>query len=112
VFLVEGPTDAVALVDAFPFTVALGVPGGNTPSRAWGKALVGLDVFIVADADEQGDRYRLSWAAAITPHATRVWHVRVPAEWNDVDGWRRGAGEAFRDEFLAAVGGALEGGAP
>lgn len=108
VFVCEGPSDAVALADAFPDTVTLGVPGNGRPHRPWERALRGLNVFLCADADAQGDRYRVQWAEALAPHAAAVFQVAVPVGHGDVSSWRQALGEAFHDAFLDAVGDALE----
>lgn len=108
VFVCEGPSDAVALADAFPDTVTLGVPGNGRPHRPWERALRGLNVFLCADADAQGERYRAQWAEALAPHAAAVYQVLVPPEHGDVSAWRLALGEGFHDAFLDAVGDAIE----
>ncbi len=107
VFICEGPSDAVSLTDAFPDTVVIGVPGGNTPHKPWARALSGLHTFIVADADDQGDRYRIDWAEKLERHAECIYQVRVPPQWGDLDGWRKSVGDDFRQQFIDAVEAAI-----
>jgi len=115
-FVVEGPTDGVALAhcgdhDGYPAVFAL--PGTGSSAALIGRldaALAGLDVAVLVDEDGPGEKFRARLHQLLTG-AARVIDVRVPPGCGDVDGWRRHVDRD--DDALAAaiaeqVGAALE----
>lgn len=104
VYLVEGPTDAVALRHALPDAAILGVGSGRGMWRPWWGAEIGRRfVWLFADNDGGGENTRRTARAVLEPHALDVHDVRIPGDWNDVDDWRRAAGPQFRDQTLEAL---------
>lgn len=109
-WITEGPTDAVALADGCPEVIALGIPGGSFAQLApiVARMAEGLDVYTVLDNDEPGDKYRQVVDDACREHHVPVWHVRPPAEHNDLADWRRAAGDDFREQLVVATMAALD----
>jgi len=104
VFVVEGVTDVVALVDAYTAPAVVGVPGVAAWRPAWARAFVGLGVYVLADNDQAGERFRARLDDDLRPVARDVWQVAVPPEHNDVAAWRRSLdAERFDVEIMAAV---------
>ena len=107
VWVLEGPTDVLALLSTFDTPAAVGVPGVGNFRREWVPAFEGLSaVFVVADADEAGNRLRARLDELLGPVVGTLLHVRVPAEHNDLDAWRRACAcdnERFSIALLGAV---------
>jgi DNA primase len=104
VFVVEGVTDVVALVDVYTSPAVVGIPGVEAWRPAWAKAFRGLGVYVVADNDQAGRRFRERLAQDLGPVARELWQVAVPPEHNDVAAWRRGLDpERFDTELMTAV---------
>lgn len=89
VFVVEGPADVIALWHAAPWSAVIGIPG-TEGVRRWAPLLAGLDVFILTDPDEAGDRAAAELAPLIYANGGRSIRLRPPL---DVDDWRREIGE-------------------
>lgn len=106
-YVAEGVTDTVALLHAFPEAAAFGIPGAGGFKAAWAEALSGLAVWVLADADAGGRRLRAEVAQRLAGRA-HVWQVRIPPPWPDLDDWRRGVGDEFREQLMAAVAAAAE----
>jgi len=104
VWMVEGVSDCAAVIDAWPDAAVVGVPGAGGLKPTWVSAFVGLAVYIVADADDAGDKLRASVDQYLSPVAAAVHHVRVPPAQHDLDGWRLACGEdrRFEAELMAA----------
>ena len=103
-FIVEGVTDVAALVDTYTDPAVVGVPGVAAWKPSWAQAFAGLGVYVVADNDQAGERFRARLADDLGPLARAVCQVWVPAPHNDVAAWRRGLdAEVFDAELMAAV---------
>lgn len=92
--VVEGPADAVALWLAAPGAAVIGIPG-TEGARRWAPMMAGLDVLLLTDPDDAGDRAAAELAQLIHADGGRSARLRPPA---DVDDWRREVG----DDALAA----------
>ena len=103
VWVVEGVSDAIALLHAMPTAAVLGIPGAAAFKRQWAGAFSGLTVWAIADADAGGQRLRRALDAALRDRAEAIHHVLVPAPHGDVDAWRRTAGAEFREQLNGAV---------
>lgn len=104
VYVVEGPTDAVALLHALPGAAVLGVGAGRSMWRPWwGQELWGLTAWVIADNDTGGEMTRRVAHAVLDPHAWEVVDVRIPPAHNDLDDWRRAAGPAFTSDLVEAI---------
>lgn len=104
VYIVEGPTDAVALMHALPGAAVLGVGVGRSMWRPWwGPEFRLLTVWLVADNDTGGAMTRRVAHEVLDPYAWDVLDVRIPPQHNDVDQWRTAACADFRPEFLDAM---------
>lgn len=113
-WVVEGPTDALAMRSTFDAPAVVGVPGVNAFKGEWTKAFDDIDtVLIVGDNDGGGERFRSVVAKALAPPVVRhVLQVRVPPGFGDLDDWRRGCGcdnERFAEALHQAVAHALGG---
>lgn len=79
VFVCEGETDAVSLVDAGMEadgqTAVVAVPGAAAWKPEWGERLRGRDVILCTDADGAGDKAAQKIAAALSGVAGRVARV-------------------------------------
>jgi DNA primase len=107
VFIAEGVTDVVALVDTYSSPAVVGIPGVSAWRSQWAQAFVGLEVWILADNDEAGGQLRLRLSGDLAGVVRAVWQVLVPEEHNDVSAWRQGLDpEAFDLQLMAAVGSA------
>ena len=102
--LVEGPPDVIALDCALTAPAVFGVAGVQMPQERWVPAMAGLDVALIADNDEAGEKFRASAGAALEGAGCDVLQVRVPAAHADLDDWRRAhdTDEAFGVSVLAA----------
>lgn len=104
VYLVEGPTDAVALMHALPGAAVLGVGVGRSMWKPWwGPEFRLLTVWLVADNDTGGEMTRRVAHDVLAPHAWEILEPRIPRWHNDLDDWRTAAGAGFRHEFLDAM---------
>lgn len=104
VYLVEGPTDAVALMHALPDAVVLGCGVGRSMWKPWwGPEFAYLTAWLVTDNDTGGAMTRRVAREVLGRHAWETHDVAVPPQHNDVDDWRRSAGDEFRRQFLEAV---------
>ncbi len=104
VLLVEGVSDAVALVEAFENPAVVGVPGAGGLQERWAPAFGGLRAFVVGDNDRSGAQLRMSADRLLTGVASAVVQVFVPEEHHDVDDWRRACDsrERFGQELEAS----------
>ncbi len=108
VVLVEGVSDAVALVEVFKNPAVVGVPGAGALQERWAPAFTGLQVFVLGDNDSSGAKLRMSADRLLTPVASAVVQVFVPEEHHDVDDWRRACSrERFALELEASCAAAL-----
>lgn len=104
VYIVEGPTDAIALMHALPGAAVLGVGVGRSMWHPWwGPEFRLLTVWLVADNDTGGAMTRRVAHEVLDPYAWEILEPRIPRWHNDVDQWRTAAGDAFRHEFLDAM---------
>lgn len=104
VFVVEGPTDAVALRHALPGAAILGAGVGRSMWRGWwGPEFACLTVWLFADNDRGGQMTREAARAAVSSHALEVIDVAVPRRYGDVDDWRVAAGDGFGVEVIDAI---------
>ena len=114
VWVTEGSSDAVALVDGLgpscP-TVAAGLPGSAMRGalEILAPVVAGLSVFVLVDGDEAGERHRAMIGEALEGVAAEVVHVRIPLDGGDVDDWRRAAGDDFAEQVIEATMAALAG---
>lgn len=95
-FVVEGPADVVAMWLAAPGAAVIGIPG-TEGVRRWAPLLAGLDVLVLTDPDEAGDRAAVELAELVAAGGGRSARLRPPL---DVDDWRRQVGT---DHLAAAV---------
>lgn len=105
VYVTEGATDALALLDACPHIVVLGLPGGSFPGLAKlvAEATAGLEIFAILDNDDAGRRFRQVLDEACAEHQVPVTHVHVPPEHKDLADWRKAAGEDFYEELVETM---------
>jgi DNA primase len=110
VFVVEGVTDVVALVDVYTSPAVVGIPGASAWRPTWAPAFGGLVVFVVADNDTAGEAFRTRVAGDLQPVARSVKHLLVPPACNDVASWRQGLDvEEFDAQFMAAASAVADG---
>lgn len=104
VFIVEGVTDVVALVDVYTSPAVVGIPGADAWRPSWAPAFGGLVVFVVADNDTAGQAFRAKVAGDLQCVARSVEHLFVPSACNDIASWRQGLDvEEFDAQFMAAA---------
>lgn len=104
VFIVEGVTDVVALVDVYASPAVVGIPGVQAWRASWAEAFRGLGVYLIGDNDPAGEKFRAQVSGDLQGVARAVWNVRVPERFVDVAAWRRGLDpEAFDAQLMAAV---------
>jgi hypothetical protein len=89
IFVAEGPADVVALWHVHPNVCAIGIPGTANPGR-WASMLAGLDVLIVTDPDDAGDKAADELAHALQREGAWWARLRPPV---DLDEWRRTEGD-------------------
>ena len=99
-YLLEGVSDVVGLLHAFPEAVAVGAPGSGVFKTAWAQAFAGLVVIVIADNDKAGEKFRGHVHDVLTPVAARVCHLWVPDPHNDLDAWRQADPDAFPFQML------------
>jgi DNA primase len=103
VFVLEGVTDVVALVDVYASPAVVGIPGVAAWRPSWAPAFRGLNVYVIGDNDPAGERFRSRVTTDLQGVARAVWNVHVPDGFVDVAAWRRGLGpEAFDAQLMAA----------
>ncbi len=106
VMIAEGPTDVAGLLTVAPDVPVLGVTGSAGWKPRWGRALDGLDVHVIADRDDAGEKLRAALDVHLAGHARTVAHHRLPEPWGDVAEWvagdRAGLGDWLTDEGLVA----------
>ena len=110
VFVVEGVPDAVTLVDRCEPIAVIGVPGSCGLKDRWAPAFAGLAVWLVADNDDGGAKFRAKVEGALRPHVARLHHVHVPGPHNDVSEWWQATGgeDTFNEALIAAQLAAVE----
>jgi len=108
-WLVEGPPDVVALghlADPGKAPAVIGLPGTTFAGLArLARALTGLTVAVVADADDAGEKMRTTVAEHLTAAGAQPVQVRLPAGINDLDDLRRHHGSddrAFQHAVVTA----------
>jgi hypothetical protein len=99
VWIVEGPADAVTMLNAWPAVSVLGIPGVSNWKDRYTAAVSGLPVVIVADNDKAGDLWRYTLDAILEDECT-VRHVWVPAEYDDLGDWNAKSPTTFRVEMI------------
>jgi DNA primase len=103
VLVVEGISDAAAVIATFKQPAVVGIPGTCGFKPKWTPAFAGLDVLLVGDRDAGGERFRANIVQRLKAVAADIHHIRIPEPWGDLDEWRRGCGhERFGLEFEAA----------
>src|SRR5205823_6624891 len=102
IFLCEGETDAIALLDAGaekndPAKLVVAVPSASTFNEKWARLFTGKDVLLCFDNDAAGnaavDRVgkflqghartirAIGWWASITFRAAKSWWLQESREW-------------------------------
>jgi DNA primase len=103
VITMEGTSDTVALVDAWPDAPVIGIPGAGALKAKWAPGFAGLTVVCFADADSGGQTLRRTLDDFLSPVAKAIHHVSVPDPFKDVAEWRKWEGDAFLDAFLGRL---------
>jgi 5S rRNA maturation endonuclease (ribonuclease M5) len=111
--VVEGPSDAMAVLSTYEAPAVVGVPGAGSFSPDWTPAFSGLRrVWVVADNDGAGMKLRERVRRLLGPVVPHVVDLFVPEAHKDLDDWRRGCGtekpELFGEALEAAFGAAEE----
>jgi hypothetical protein len=100
VVLVEGESDTQTLW--YHGFTALGIPGADTWKKQWAVYLVGVErVYVVVEPDKGGETLREALAATASIR-DRIYLVEL-GEHKDASSLYLSDGEAFRDNFKAAV---------
>ena len=108
VWIVEGPADAVTLLNLWPDLSVLGLAGAGSWNDNYARALSGVPVVIVADNDEAGHKLRATLSQSLDGLAAAVVHVHVPQNYNDLGDWYLGDGwEGFADDLIVNTEAAL-----
>lgn len=108
VWIVEGPADAVTLLNLWPEVSVLGLPGVSWWDDKHARALSKIPVVVVTDNDEAGLRLRERLSESLEPHAAAVVHVHVPEHYNDLGEWYLAAGwERFASDLIRSTEAAL-----
>lgn len=89
VFVVEGATDAIALLSSVPDCQAVGIPGVSGLKAEWVHLFAGLHVIASPDSDEAGDRLRARVHELLGPVARSVTDLVVPVGHKDHAAWRQ-----------------------
>ena len=101
IWLVEGPADAVTLLNLWPGVSVLGIPGTGWWKDRVAEALNGVPVVIVTDNDEAGRELRDTLRSSLPQHTIAVLNVHIPEQYNDLGDWYLGAGwERFADDLI------------
>jgi DNA primase len=104
IIVVEGPADVIAMWHVAPGAAVVGIPGTEGTHR-WAQRLAGLDVLIMTDPDDAGDKAAANMATQIHNGGGRSARIRPPA---DVDDWRRSDGDGAVAEGIQALADAAE----
>ena len=102
VLVVEGITDAAALLDVRPDAAVVGIPGTKALKPAWLPMFRGRQVVVAGDNDAAGQHFAQATAEALAPFAANVSVLRVPERHGDLADWRKAAGADFDAELVAA----------
>ena len=103
VWLVEGPADAVTLLNVWPAVSVLGIPGAGSWGQPWAKGLDSIPVVVVTDNDEAGQSLRDKLTGTLEGWTVPI-HVYVPAAYNDLSDWYLAVGrERFTDDLAQAA---------
>lgn len=85
VWITEGPTDLLALMEAIPenlrdshLTLCNACGSNEHPNQELLALLSGLNVFVLRDADEPGEAGGKKWSQAVANVAASTRHVRLP----------------------------------
>jgi len=99
-WLVEGPSDVMALLSTFQAPAVIGIPGAGNFSPDWVPAFHGLrEVVVCGDNDGAGLKFRERVAQLLARAVLTVVQLHVPEPYNDLDDWRRGCGTAVPELF-------------
>ena len=99
-FVVEGPSDVLALQSSFEAPAVAGVPGAGAFSDDWLPAFYNLSqLVIVGDNDGPGAKFRSRVDMALAPVVDHIVHLFVPEPYNDIDDWRRAVEAHEPDSF-------------
>jgi hypothetical protein len=108
VWIVEGPADAVTLLNLWPTLSVLGLPGATSWKPHYSTALSGLVVVVITDNDPAGTTLRATLNDELG-NLCAVVNVPVPETVNDLGEWYQVAGwETFCAELLNAVDAAAD----
>lgn len=108
VWIVEGPADAVTLLNLWPDLSVLGLAGAGSWSDNYARALSDVPVVVVTDNDEAGHKLRATLSQSLDGLAFAVIHVHVPEHYNDLGDWYLGDGwERFADDLIDITEAAL-----
>jgi hypothetical protein len=99
VWIVEGPADAVTMLNAWPAVSVLGIPGVKNWKPRYTAMLSGLPVVVVADNDEAGRVWRGELLTALEDECA-VMDVYVPDEYDDLSDWHTKSPATFRVEMI------------
>lgn len=102
--LVEGPADVIAMWHISPGAAVIGIPGTEGTDR-WAPMLAGLDVLILTDPDDAGDKAADTLAEQIHAVDGRSARLRPPADIND---WRRSVGDQAAADGIQRLADAAE----
>jgi hypothetical protein len=101
VWIVEGPADAVTLLNLWPTLTVLGLPGTPSWKAHYAEALQGLPVVVIMDNDDPGRKVRAAITADLHTAGAVPLNVEVPADYNDLSEWYAAAGwRTFATDFL------------
>jgi hypothetical protein len=104
VWIVEGPADAVTLLNLWPALTVLGLPGTHSWQARYAEAVQGLPVVVVMDNDPPGREARAAITADLHNAGAVPLNVEVPAEHNDVGQWYLATGrETFAAELFDLI---------
>ena len=106
VWIVEGPADAVTMLNTWPAMSVLGLPGSSWWNARHVRALDWLPAVIVTDNDPAGETLRAGIAADLEPGS--FLSLYVPEPHNDLADWYRASPATFAAELVAAYGLALD----
>jgi DNA primase len=108
VWIVEGPADAVTLLNLWPDLSVLGLAGAGSWNDNYARALSRVPVVIVADNDPAGHKLRATLSQSLDGLAAAVIHVHVPEQYNDLGDWYLGDGwERFADNLIDSTEAAM-----
>ena len=102
VWILEGPSDVMAMVSTFESPAVVGIPGSGNFRSEWVDAFAGFGVILVGDNDEAGVKFRAKVRSMLSPVAEGIIDFYVPEPYNDLDDWRRDDPEKFPEKFAAA----------